>query len=224
MNYQKIYNQLIERSKLEESESIRKKKNGNYYESHHIIPKCLGGDNSKDNLVLLTAREHFICHWILVRMYPENKKLASAFWNMCNVRVSKNQDRYIPTSRTYSEAREAHSRSMSILLKNIPAKEEWKLKRKSTKGRPGTWIGRKHSPESIEKMRQSALNRAKPSQETIDKRVSKLVGKKRSEETKKKMSDNSFWKGKSPSEETKNKIRETLKATREKAKLGLLLT
>ena len=40
----------------------RKKNNGVYYENHHILPKSLGGDNSKDNLVNLTAREHFICH------------------------------------------------------------------------------------------------------------------------------------------------------------------
>lgn len=59
MNYEKIYNQIIERAKL----SNRIKSKENYFEKHHIIPKCLGGDNEKENLVLLTAREHFICHW-----------------------------------------------------------------------------------------------------------------------------------------------------------------
>jgi len=224
MNYQKIYNQIVDRAKQQFVTGDRKRKNGHYYESHHIIPRCLGGTDDKENLVLLTAREHFICHWLLIRIYPTNKKLVSAFWNMCNGRQSSNQNRYIPNSRIYSESREAHAKAMSELLKNVPVKEEWKLKRKSTKGRPGTWIGRKHSPESIEKMRQSALNRVKPSQETIDKRVSKLIGQTRSVDTRKKMSENSPKKGKSPSEETKNKIRETLKATREKAKLGLLLT
>lgn len=33
-----------------------------YVETHHIIPKSLGGDNTKTNVVLLTGREHFICH------------------------------------------------------------------------------------------------------------------------------------------------------------------
>ena len=32
------------------------------YEKHHIIPSSLGGNNSRDNIVLLTFREHFICH------------------------------------------------------------------------------------------------------------------------------------------------------------------
>lgn len=39
-----------------------------YYEEHHIIPKKLGGVNTKDNLVLLSAREHFLVHWLLTKM------------------------------------------------------------------------------------------------------------------------------------------------------------
>jgi hypothetical protein len=45
-----------------------------YSENHHIVPKSLGGNNSKENLVQLTAREHFICHRLLIRMLVgENK-------------------------------------------------------------------------------------------------------------------------------------------------------
>jgi 5-methylcytosine-specific restriction endonuclease McrA len=57
MNYQKIHDSIIERAK-----------NRNlldYKERHHIIPKCLGGSDNLDNLVDLTAREHFIIHKIL---------------------------------------------------------------------------------------------------------------------------------------------------------------
>jgi len=38
-----------------------------YYEQHHITPRSIGGNNSKENLVLLTAREHYVCHWLLVK-------------------------------------------------------------------------------------------------------------------------------------------------------------
>ena len=58
MDYQKIYNCLIERAITDN----RKKCDIVYYEQHHIIPKCLGGTDNTDNLVLLTAREHFIAH------------------------------------------------------------------------------------------------------------------------------------------------------------------
>jgi len=84
MNYEKIYNQIIERAKSEN----RIKGNGIYYERHHIIPQCMGGTNTDDNLVLLTAREHFLCHRLLVRIY-NNNKLIYAFWLMCNI---KNKD------------------------------------------------------------------------------------------------------------------------------------
>ena len=53
-----------------------------YFERHHIIPKSLGGTNDVDNLVNLTAREHFICHWLLTKMLPKSidqKKLYHAF-------------------------------------------------------------------------------------------------------------------------------------------------
>lgn len=39
-----------------------------YAENHHIIPKSMGGSDSADNIARLTAREHFICHRLLVKM------------------------------------------------------------------------------------------------------------------------------------------------------------
>ena len=42
--------------------------NTTYTESHHIIPKSLGGSNNPDNLINLTAKEHYICHRLLPRM------------------------------------------------------------------------------------------------------------------------------------------------------------
>lgn len=105
MNYQRIYDQIVSRAKQEK----RKKDGGTYYESHHILPKCLGGSNKKENLVLLTGREHFLCHWMLVRIYPENSKLVFAFWGMCNLRNKDQEERHTPSGRAFSEARELTS-------------------------------------------------------------------------------------------------------------------
>lgn len=58
--YTHIYYKIIERAK---SRTIF-----DYKEKHHIIPKSLGGNNSKENIVALTAREHFICHLLLTKM------------------------------------------------------------------------------------------------------------------------------------------------------------
>jgi hypothetical protein len=80
MNYQKIYNNLIEKRKKE----LLFKKQDYYCENHHIIPVCLGGLNDKENLVNLYAREHFICHLLLCKIYPTESSLFYALWRLCN--------------------------------------------------------------------------------------------------------------------------------------------
>jgi hypothetical protein len=60
--YTKWYMSIIESAKT------RERSDEEYYERHHIVPKSLGGRNNKENLVSLTAREHFICHMLLVKM------------------------------------------------------------------------------------------------------------------------------------------------------------
>jgi len=63
MNYQQIYESIINNSKNKNRIKLRKNKIGYvYYEKHHIIPKCLNGSNDEVNLVLLTAKEHYVCH------------------------------------------------------------------------------------------------------------------------------------------------------------------
>lgn len=70
MNYKKHYDLLIERSKNRVLEG--------YFEKHHVIPKCLGGKNDKDNLVLLTPEEHFLAHQLLIKIYPNSPPLINA--------------------------------------------------------------------------------------------------------------------------------------------------
>lgn len=66
MNHQKIYEAIIQKAKYENRVKLSKNQEGYvYYEKHHILPRCLNGSNDKENLVLLTAREHYICHKLL---------------------------------------------------------------------------------------------------------------------------------------------------------------
>ena len=52
------------------------KKDLNYYtEKHHILPRCMNGEDEINNYVLLTYREHIIAHMLLSKMYPENNML-----------------------------------------------------------------------------------------------------------------------------------------------------
>ena len=82
-----------------------------YKEVHHIIPKCLGGDNSESNLIELTAKEHYIAHQLLVEEYPNNTKLLYAFGAMGQSNKSKRDG---ITADEYEIARKAYSKANSL--------------------------------------------------------------------------------------------------------------
>ena len=76
MNYQKIYNHLINKAKSRQNSS------NIYVEVHHIIPRSIGGTSDKDNLVELTLREHYLAHELLIKIYPKCNELKYALWMM----------------------------------------------------------------------------------------------------------------------------------------------
>jgi hypothetical protein len=52
------------------------------YEIHHIIPKCLGGEDDSYNLVKLTYKEHYLAHYLLIKIFPEHTAIIYAFGAM----------------------------------------------------------------------------------------------------------------------------------------------
>jgi hypothetical protein len=82
MNYKKIYETLIQKAKN------RVTNEQTYYERHHIIPKCMNGTDDEDNLVHLLPEEHYICHLLLIKIYPNEPKLIYAA-NMMGNRNNK---------------------------------------------------------------------------------------------------------------------------------------
>ena len=78
MNYSKIYLDFIN------SRIVRELSPGVYYESHHILPRSAGGDDSDDNLINLTIREHVFAHLLLTKIVDPLYKNAVfsviAFW------------------------------------------------------------------------------------------------------------------------------------------------
>ena len=83
-----------------------------YHERHHIIPKCMGGTDDKDNLIDLLAREHFIAHKLLVIENPDNDKLVYALWNMCQCSGSS-QQREDVSPEEYEYARKLYVQKFS---------------------------------------------------------------------------------------------------------------
>lgn len=97
--YSRVYFKIINRAK---SRYIT-----GYKETHHIIPRCLGGLNSLDNLVDLTAKEHYIVHLLLPHIVFDDiykKKMWAALRCMSKL-VSSNHQRYIGCSRFYEKAK-----------------------------------------------------------------------------------------------------------------------
>jgi len=171
-----------------------------YCEKHHIIPKSFEDYvsvdilKSKDNLVSLPARCHFLAHLLLTKMFSDktmNQKMNFAFHQM-KLKNKHQKQRYI-NSRFYElikkEKREyirlymgesvvyvdkddsTRYEKMINLGYNTVMTEEYK------KGRVGMMKGKKHSKDTLKRMSE------------VQKSIPKtwLVGKPVSEETKEKM-------------------------------------
>ncbi|QJT71792.1 hypothetical protein TH1_110 [Shewanella phage Thanatos-1] len=102
MNYVKIYNSLIGKR------CISPAKVG---EIHHIVPRSMGGSNSKNNLVKLTYREHFVAHMLLFKIH-RNLSTAHAL-NMMNNSYNGNK----LNSSVYSSLRKIRAEELSTSFK-----------------------------------------------------------------------------------------------------------
>jgi hypothetical protein len=99
--YAKCYYNIINKSLQANRKKLSKNnKDYVYYESHHIIPKSIKPE-FKDlklnswNKVLLTPKEHFICHLLLTKMLTgtDKNKMVYALWTMTN-QSNKHQHRF----------------------------------------------------------------------------------------------------------------------------------
>jgi hypothetical protein len=159
MDYIKHYNNLISTRLLLKSQRHQMRKNGEYFEGHHVLPKSKGGTGissrglNNKNIVYLTAREHFLAHWMLWRIYRDRSS-ALSFHKM--ISSNKNQNR-IKSSRGYEEARLAFSitnkgndygkfskgKKLSENHKNIISK----FMKGRWEGEKNPFYGRKHTDE-----------------------------------------------------------------------------
>lgn len=161
-----------------------------YYEKHHIIPRSLGGEDDEQNLVALTAREHFVCHKLLVKI-TEGKnraKMSYGLWQMAQ--INQNQQRIKISSREYNRIRESLSEARAVLWDDDKKAE--RSKKYSGEGNP--FYGKKHTEESKQKQREKMTGRP-VAPEVLARRESRagenntFYGKKHSAETKRKISE-----------------------------------
>lgn len=132
MNYQRIYSSLIEFRKANVPDG--------YSEKHHAVPRSLGGDNSKSNIVKLTAREHFIAHRLLAKIHGGRMWAALAYMSRGGTKSSKY---YQCTSSEYDYIKQKDS--------------EWRSVRYS--GDLNPFKGKSHDEAAIKKMRKPRVNK-----------------------------------------------------------------
>jgi hypothetical protein len=168
-----------------------------YTEKHHIIPKSLGGNNSRANLVALTAREHFLCHWLLTKM-TLNDALSKMNYAFIRISFSPYGDRKLTTKKFE-------------ILKNIKRFHTEETKSKISIASSGTknpMYGRTAWSKGQTKETNSKIK------EIAEKNTGKFAwnrGKTHSIETKEKMSTSR--KGRTLSEEHKRKLSESKKGS-----------
>lgn len=104
MNYQRQYSLLIESRKKNPTES-------DYYEKHHILPRSLGGSDLPENIIQLTAREHYMAHRLLAKIH--GGKMWFALWIMSNGAKPSSKRDHLVTPGQYEYARRMFAEKLS---------------------------------------------------------------------------------------------------------------
>jgi len=165
--YTNWYCQILYNARTRASTRKKAKELCGYVERHHILPESftLGGEKDKENYAYISAREHFIVHWLLSKMLTGKYKADMVYALNGMKRKNKNQQRYETpiTSRVYAKIKE----------------EVAKIHSERMSGRTAWNKGQTFEDEKYKVAGRKNKGRVK-TQEEIDKRVAKVTGQKRS--------------------------------------------
>ena len=181
-----------------------------YSETHHIIPKAMGGPNSKSNLVRLTARQHFVAHRLLTKMTEGilKRKAEAAFRAVAIMKSPQAKaaggSLRVLSATTYEMLRIAHAENASKRMTELWASQEFRAKMSTSQ------------PKELRSQRAKAGRTA----EVIEAHRQKLLGRKHSEETKQKMREARIERFKDPEYRAKcvEGLAKGLEVTRSKMK------
>ena len=157
------------------------------YEIHHILPTSIGGTNDKSNKVKLTCREHFVAHRMLAKMFRGEKKykMMNALWFMSHTRGIKITSRLyqtikeqlIDTSHKFFSTPERREQNSKRMIGNLFAKTH------------GKYVGGYKSTNDPNIYKNVwTPERRKAWSERMRSKANPMLGKKHSEETKRKIS------------------------------------
>jgi hypothetical protein len=122
----------------------------------------MGGDNREENLVWLTAEEHYVAHQLLAKIYPDNLGLIYACFKM-----SHNNGKHQRSNKLYGWLRARASKLQSL----------------ASAGENNAFYGKKHTEETKAKIRA-----ARALQKSVEGQYERMAenhrGSKRTQETK----------------------------------------
>lgn len=194
MTHLEQYNQIVNRRKLNPLPDDM------YGEEHHIIPKsvCTILKDAPDNIVRLSAQEHFLAHYHLWLAYRDElhekkwtKSMCFAFTQLKRLLVKC--DDVEAMAKLYEEVKiDAHKLNCDLHRGKTP----WNK-------------GKKTSKETLDKMSMKLKGKKAWNKGLKCPQIRYWLGKQRSEDTKRKISEK--LKGYHPTEETRKKISEANK-------------
>jgi hypothetical protein len=198
--YTRWYNQITDRARARSIDT--------YTETHHIQPRSLGGTDDTDNLVKLTAREHFICHWLLVKMTTgeDHYKMLNALRMMRAEKYGQQRYETVITARVYESIKKEYSL----------------LQSQRVRGENNPMWGKTHTEQARQAIREKNTGK-KLTEEQIARQVAAQTGRKRapfSEEWRAKMSESKQGEknnryGVEVSEETRRKIGDKIRGRKQ---------
>lgn len=158
MNYRYVYMRIVSHARKEMSLGKRptsrftKYKFSEYYEGHHILPRSLfpNWSNRKSNIVMLTAREHYFCHQLLTKIYPNSTELQYALYCFINFARYKK----VINSKDFEKLRAEYSKLQKLrLLGSNNPNYGHKLSEESKEKISKANKGRKPSDKQMEKLK-----------------------------------------------------------------------
>lgn len=136
--YSKLYYKIIDRAKQRQQKTPL----SYYTETHHILPKSLGGDNSSNNLIVLTARKHFIVHHLLTKFTIDNarSKMWIAYHFFFNGKNLNEHRNYKITARMYERVKLEISKVKQEMWEDSVLAQQFREQSNKTKQEILDWI------------------------------------------------------------------------------------
>lgn len=123
-----------------------------YVERHHRLPRSMGGDNEKTNIVRLSFRKHFLAHWLLTKCTagPDHFRMLKALAMMVGNRKSRCTSWQFVLAKTANRLSQT-GRPSPMRGRHLSADSRRKISE--------SHLGGKHSPEHRRKISEGGKGR-----------------------------------------------------------------